>query len=70
MNFLRRVISASPISQQQSLIHTSCVANKNWFQNSDDGASKWLRHNKTVFPPELDGKAATERLAVSPTGLV
>lgn len=52
MNFLWRTILAKPGQLQGSLIHTSAAVNKNWFQNSDDGAAKWLRHNKTMFPPE------------------
>lgn len=52
MNFLIRSILAKPSQLQGSLIHTSAAVNKNWFQNSDDGAAKWLRHNKTMFAPE------------------
>lgn len=53
MNFVLRAILAKPPAVLQSnLLHTSAALNKNWFQNSDDGAAKWLRHNKTIFPVE------------------
>lgn len=52
MNFLRTILRPSQFQGGSSLIHTSAALNKNWYQNSDDGAAKWLRHNTTMFPPE------------------
>lgn len=52
MNFLSRKIFSKTPQFSTNWVHTSAVANKNWFRNNDDGAAKFLAHNKTVFPPE------------------
>lgn len=51
MNSIFRAVFARA-SPNASFIHTSAVANKNWFHNNDQGANQFLRHNKTVFEPE------------------
>lgn len=51
-SLLSRALCPKPSHLANNWVHTSAVANKNWYQNNDDGAAKWLRHNKTVFAPE------------------
>lgn len=55
MNSLLKSVRLLSLSKELALktssFHSSAVLDKKWNQRSN-GPSKWLQHNKTVFPPQ------------------